>query len=206
MDKLYKKALNLEYFTVGYNVLEAFFSMLFGAEAGSIALIGFGLDSIVESLSGIILIWRLRKHNVAPEEEEITSEKKAIRFVAVTFFLLGAYVLYESAKKLIFAEVPAPSLPGIAIAILSIIIMPILSLRKRNLGMKIGSRALVADSKETLACAFLSVPLLLGLTMNYFFGFWQADPLVGLIVVGFLVKEARELWEEANDGKERETK
>lgn len=203
MDKLYKKALNLEYFTVGYNVLEAFFSMLFGAEAGSIALIGFGLDSIVESLSGLILIWRLSKHDVAPEEEA-ASEKKAIRFVAVTFLLLGAYVLYESAKKLIFVEIPSPSLPGMVIAVLSIIIMPILSIRKRDLGMKIGSRALVADSKETLACAFLSVPLLLGLAMNYLFGFWQADPLVGLIVVGFLIKEARELWEEADDGDETE--
>lgn len=200
MDPLYKKALNLEYFTVGYNILEAFFSMLFGAEAGSIALIGFGLDSIVESLSGLILIWRLRKHEVATEEEELTSEKKAIKFVAITFFLLGIYVLYESAKKLAFAEIPEPSLPGMAIAVLSIIIMPLLSIKKRNLGLKINSKALVADSKETLACAFLSVPLLIGLAANYFFGFWQADPIVGLIVVVFLIKEGLELWEEASEG------
>ena len=110
-DKLYKKALNLEYFTVGYNVLEGFFSIFFGAHSGSIALIGFGLDSIVESLSGLILIWRLSKHEVCSEDEERTSENKAIKFVAATFFLLGAYVLYESAKKLIFIEIPEPSLP-----------------------------------------------------------------------------------------------
>ena len=201
-DRLYKKALNLEYFTVGYNVLEAILSIFFGANAGSIALIGFGLDSIVESLSGLILIWRLRKHEVCSEDEERTSENKAIKFVAATFFLLGAYVLYESAKNLIFVEIPAPSLPGIVIAILSVIIMPVLSFKKRELGKKINSRALVADSKETLTCAFLSVPLLLGLASNYFFGFWQADPLVGLIVVLFLFREGREWWEEANESEE----
>ncbi len=198
-DKLYKKALNLEYFTVGYNVLEALFSIFFGASAGSIALVGFGLDSIVESLSGLILIWRLQKHNLCSESEEIESEKKAIKLVAVTFFLLAAYVLYESAKKLILTEIPETSLPGIIIAIFSIVIMPVLSFKKRNLGIEINSKALVADSKETLVCAFLSVSLLLGLTMNYLFGFWQADTLVGLIVVVFLIREGQESWEEANE-------
>lgn len=201
-DRLFKKALNLEYFTVGYNVLEAIFSIFFGANAGSIALIGFGLDSIVESLSGIILILRLRKHEACSEDEERTSENKAIKFVAVTFFLLGAYVLYESVKKLIFVEIPLPSLPGIVIAILSVIVMPVLSFKKRDLGMKINSRALIADSEETLTCAFLSVPLLIGLVSNYFFGFWQADPLAGLIVMVFLIREGREWWEEANEGEE----
>jgi divalent metal cation (Fe/Co/Zn/Cd) transporter len=201
-DKLYKKALNLEYFTVGYNVLEGFFSIFFGDHAGSIALIGFGLDSIVESLSGLILIWRLNKHEVCSEDEERTSENKALKFVAATFFLLGAYVLYESAKKLIFIEIPEPSLPGIIIASLSVIVMPILSFRKRDLGMKINSKALVADSEETLTCAFLSVPLLLGLTTNYFFGFWQADSLVGLIIVAFLIREGREWWEESKNSEE----
>lgn len=201
-DKLYKEALNLEYFTVGYNVLEAFLSIFFGASAGSIALVGFGLDSIVESLSGLILIWRLQKHNVYSENEEIASEKRAIKLVAATFFILAAYVLYESVKKLIFIEVPETSLAGIVIAVFSIVIMPVLSFKKRNLGIKINSKALVADSKETLVCAFLSVSLLLGLTMNYFFGFWQADPMVGLIVVAFLIKEGRESWEEANENEE----
>lgn len=122
--------------------------------------------------------------------------------MAVTFFLLGAYVLYESVRKLIFVEIPAPSLPGIIIAILSVIVMPVLSFKKRDLGVKINSRALVADSKETLICAFLSVPLLIGLATNCFLGFWQADPLVGLIVVMFLIKEGREWWEEANEGED----
>lgn len=202
-DKLYKEALSLEYFTVGYNVIEALLSIFFGASAGSIALVGFGLDSIVESLSGLILIWRLQKHNIYSENEEMASEKKAIKLVAVTFFILAAYVLYESVKKLIFIEIPETSLAGIVIAVFSIVIMPVLSFKKRNLGIKINSKALVADSKETLVCAFLSVSLLLGLTMNYLFGFWQADPLVGLIVVVFLIREGRESWEEANENEEK---
>jgi divalent metal cation (Fe/Co/Zn/Cd) transporter len=191
-DKLYKKALNLEYFTVVYNVLEALLSIFFGASAGSIALVGFGLDSIVESLSGLVLIWRLRKHSIYSEKEEMESEKKAIKLVAITFFLLAAYVLYESAKKLILTEIPKTSLPGIIISIFSIVIMPVLSFKKHNLGIKINSKALVADSKETLVCAFLSMSLLLGLTMNYLFGFWQADTLEGLIVVVFFIRKGQE--------------
>lgn len=111
-------------------------------------------------------------------------------------------MLYESVKKLIFRENPEPSLPEIVLAILSVIIMPVLSFKKRELGKQINSGALVADSKETLICAFLSVPLLLGLTTNYFFGFWQADPLVGLIVVVFMIREGREWLEESNGSEE----
>ncbi len=204
MDKLYRDALRLEYFTVGYNILEAAASIFFGSAANSIALVGFGLDSIVESLSGLILIWRLRQHERVSPAEEKSIEKKAMKFVGMTFFLLGIYVLYESLSKLIFAEVSEPSLPGIIIAILSIIIMPLLSFRKRKLGEKMGSRALVADSEETLACAILSVPLLLGLLANYLFGFWQADPLVGIIIVIFLFREGLEWWRESEEDEEDE--
>jgi divalent metal cation (Fe/Co/Zn/Cd) transporter len=199
MDRLYRKALNLEYFTVAYNVLEAVASIFFGGIASSIALIGFGLDSIVESLSGLVMVWRLRKHGDVSEEEEERVEKRAMRFVAVTFFVLGAYVLVESGRKLIFRDVPDPSLPGIVIAILSLLVMPLLARAKIRVGGQIGSRALVADAKETLSCAFLSVALLLGLGANYLFGFWQADPLAGLVIVIFLFREGREVWEEAGE-------
>jgi divalent metal cation (Fe/Co/Zn/Cd) transporter len=195
-DEMYSQALRLEYFTVGYNILEALASILFGTAAGSIALIGFGLDSIVESLSGLILIWRLRQHKPENAGNEAKIEKKAIRFVSLTFFLLALYVLYESLQKLILAEVPQSSLPGIVIASLSMIIMPVLWYKKRELGRTIGSRALIADSEETLACAFLSLPLLLGLLANYLFGFWQADPITGLIIVVFLIREGLEWWRE----------
>ena len=203
-DRLYRKGLYLEYFTVLYNVLEAIVSIIFGSIAGSIALIGFGLDSIVESLSGLILIWRLRQHGrISPEEEE-KIERRATKFVAVTFFLLGAYVLYESIEKLATAEVPETSLPGIIIAIASLIVMPLLAWQKYKTGKQIESMALVADSKETWACAFLSVALLLGLGLNYLFGVWQADPVVGLIIVAFLFREGWESWRECSNVEEVE--
>jgi divalent metal cation (Fe/Co/Zn/Cd) transporter len=187
--KLYKKALSLSYFTVGYNISEGVVSIAAGLLADSIALIGFGLDSFVESLSGSVMIWRLRKHGKISEEEEEKVEKKAVRFVAYTFFILGAYVLYESVEKLYLHETPNPSLLGIFIALISIIVMPILFYLKYRTGKSMGSKSLVADSKETLACIFLSGALLIGLGLNYLHGFWQADPIVGLVVVIYLGKE-----------------
>jgi len=197
LDRLYKKGLHLEYFTVGYNIIEAVASIVFGGIANSIALVGFGLDSIVESLSGVVLIWRLRQHKKITEDEEEKIEKKAMRFVAITFFILGFYVLFQSIKKLATKEVPEPSLPGIIIASVSLIVMPILFFQKYKVGKKINSRALVADSKETLACSFLSLALLLGLGLNYLWGLWQADPIVGMIIVLFLFREGWEGWRES---------
>jgi cation diffusion facilitator family transporter len=188
-SELHKKALFLSYFTVGYNILEGVVSILAGVLAGSIALVGFGLDSFVESLSGGVMIWRFTQHGKISEEEEERIEKKAVKLVGYTFFILGAYVLYESVKKLYFREIPDPSLLGIIIAIISLIVMPVLFLMKYRTGKAIGSRSLVADSKETLACMFLSGALLIGLGLNYLFRLWQADPIAGLVIVGFLFKE-----------------
>ena len=199
VDRLYKRGLRLEYFTVGYNALEAVASIVFGGIAGSIALIGFGLDSIVESLSGLVLIWRLRQHGKISREAEERIEKRAVRFVAVTFFVLGIYILFESIKKLVLAEAPDSSVPGMLIAVASLIVMPLLTWQKYRTGREIDSRALVADSKETLACAFLSMALLVGLGANYLFGFWQADPIVGLIIVIFLFREGLEGWKESGE-------
>jgi len=192
--KLYKKGLWLEYFTVGYNVLEGLISIGSGIIAGSIALIGFGLDSFIESLSGGILIWRLKNHS-DDKEKENKLEQRAVKFVAYSFFILAVYVTYEAIKKLYFREMPEGSLVGIAIATLSIIIMPILAKQKRLTGEQINSRALIADSRETIACTFLSLALLAGLLLNYFFGWWWADPIASLVIVGFLVKEGREFLE-----------
>jgi len=193
-DRNWRTALHLEYFTVIYNIFEAAASIFSGMAAGSIALVGFGLDSIVESLSGLILIWRLGRHDrVSPDEEE-RIERTAQRLVALSFFLLGAYVLYESAGRLIAGEIAEPSVIGIIIAVLSIIIMPVLAWQKRKTGTAIGSRALLADAKETIACGYLSVALLAGLLANYLFGFWQADPLAGFVIVIFLFREGYEGW------------
>lgn len=194
MDRrLYKRALRLEYLTVGYNVVEGIVSIAAGWLAGSIALTGFGLDSGVESLSGVVLIWRLKKHGRVPEDEEENAEAAAVRFVGYSFLLLGLYVLYESAKKLLLLEHPEPTLLGIVIAALSMITMPVLSYLKLKTARELGSRSLEADSKETLVCALLSVALLLGLGLNYTVGLWWADPAAALVIVAFLFKEGLEL-------------
>jgi len=186
---LRKRALALSYFTVGYNVVECVLALVAGSLAGSIALVGFGLDSLVESLSGGVMIWRFVRHETMSAAEEERLERRAVKFVGYTFFILGAYVLYESVEKLIFQEAPAPSLLGIAIALASMIVMPGLFALKYRTGKSLGSASLMADSKQTLACAMLSVALLLGLGLNYWFGIWQADPVIGLVIVALLIRE-----------------
>jgi len=199
MKALYRKGLLLEYFTVAYNTAEAVLAIVFGKIANSIALIGFGLDSIMESLSGIVLIWRLHKHGKISEEEEEKVERKAMKFVAATFFILGGYVLFQSLGKLITKDIPDTSLPGIILAFVSIIVMPFLGFKKMKVGQQIKSQALIADAKETFACALLSIALLLGLSLNYTLGLWQADAVAGLVIVIFLFRERRESWIEATN-------
>ena len=189
---LYKRALGLAYFTVFYNVVEGTVSVLAGSLAGSIALVGFGLDSFIESLSGCVLVWRLRKHGRTSADQEERIEARAVRLVGITFFILAADVGYESAKKLVLREAAAPSLLGIIIAAVSIAVMTPLFYAKYHTGRALGSRSVVADSRETLACMFLSVVLLLGVGANYLFAAWWADPLAGLVIALYL---AREGWE-----------
>jgi divalent metal cation (Fe/Co/Zn/Cd) transporter len=191
-DHLHKRALLLSYITVGYNILEGIISIAAGVGAGSIALIGFGLDSFIESFSGGVMIWRFRHLDTLSREEEERVEKKAIKLVGYSFFILAAYIFFESTKKLIVHEIPEPSLLGIIIAFVSIIIMPLLFYLKFRTGKEVKSKSLVADSKQTLACTFMSLALLLGLGLNYLIGFWQADPIVGFIIVAFLMREGYE--------------
>jgi len=181
--RYYSQALYLSYFTVGYNFIEGFVSVLVGVSSGSTALVGFGLDSFVESLSGCVMIWRFSK------AEHERRESMAIKIVAYTFFVFSIYILYDSLKKLYLSEIANPSLIGIIIAIISIIVMPILYYLKNKVGKSIGSSSLVADSKQTLACLFLSVALLVGLGLNYLFAIWWADPIVGLFIFAYLIKE-----------------
>jgi cation diffusion facilitator family transporter len=195
-ETLHKKALWLSYLTVVYNILEGLISILAGWLAGSIALLGFGLDSLVESFSGGVMIWRFRHHANLTEEEEERLEKKAIRLVGYTFFILAAYVLYESVKKLLFQEVPAPSLLGIIVAVVSLIVMPGLFYIKYQTGKSLGSASLMADSRQTLACAMLSLALFIGLGLNYLYGIWQADPIIGLLIATVLVREGYEALKE----------
>lgn len=195
----HQKGLMAEYFTVAWNVVEGVVAIAAGVIAGSIALVGFGLDSYIEVASGLVLIWRLRKHGFSDEEEEEAADKRAVFFVGITFFLLTLYVIYESVKKLLFQERPEESLIGIALVIVSLIVMPFLALYKKKIAAEINSRALRADALETLACSYLSLTLLLGLGANALFGWWWADPVAALAMVYFLVKEGteaiREGWE-----------
>lgn len=193
---LHRKALYLSVFTVGYNMVEGIVSVIAGLLAGSIALTGFGLDSFVESLSGGVMIWRFEKHGKISEEDEERVEAKAARLVGYTFFVLGAYVLFESLKKIIYREIPEPSLLGIIIAIVSLVVMPLLFFMKYGIGKSMGSRSMVADSKQTLACCYMSVALLAGLGLNYLFSIWWADPAAGLVIVMFLVREGYETLRE----------
>ncbi len=192
-SKLYKRALLLSYLSIGYNIIEFIASIIAGVLSNSIALIGFGLDSLVESLSAGIMIWRFKKHGTISEQEEERIEKRAEKLVGYSFLILAVYILYGSIDKLVGNEIPEPSLLGIIIAIASITIMPLLYYMKFNTGKAINSKSLIADSKETLACTFLSIALLLGLGANYLFGFWQADPIVGFVIVLFLIREGIEI-------------
>jgi len=195
----HQKGLIAEYFTVGWNVIEGLVAIAAGITAGSIALVGFGLDSYVEVASGLVLIWRLRKHGFGDEQEE-AAEKKAVLFVGATFLLLALYVTYESGKKLLFHEHPDESIVGIILAIVSLIVMPILAFYKKKIASEINSRALRADALETLACSYLSLTLIVGLGANALFGWWWADPLAALAMVYFLVREGWEAIEEGREG------
>jgi len=174
----------LEYFTIGWNSLEAIIAITFGILAGSVALIGFGVDSVIESSSGAILLWRL----LAGEERE----RLALRLVGTTLLVLAAYVAFDAVKSLIFQEHPDESYVGIALAAVSLIVMPILAKEKRKVAVKLNSRAMQADSRQPDICAYLSAILLGGLLLNALFGWWWADPLAALIMIPIIVKEGVE--------------
>lgn len=198
-EKLHGRALRLSYFTVGYNVLEGVASIATGALAGSVALVGFGLDSFIESVSGGVMIWRFSQRGLT-EEKERKVEAKAVKLVGCSFFVLAAYILFEAAKKLLQREVPRPSLLGIIIAVASLAVMPALFVAKQRTGRKLGSHSLVADSKQTLACTLMSAALLLGLLANRLYGLWQADPVVGGLIGIWLVREGIETLQRSRLG------
>ena len=201
-EELYRRGLRLEYFTVGYNLLEAAASITAGKLAGSVSLIGFGMDSIVESLSGVVMIWRLSVHDRIEKGAEEKLERRVKRIIGLTFVVLALYVLFESIRKIVLQEMPDPSFFGIAIAASSLIVMPILARMKHTTGKALGLGSLVADAKETIVCSFLSFALLTGLVVRIVFGFGLADPIVGFLIVLYLLKEGFELVFERNGSDE----
>src|SRR5712691_3734976 len=187
---LIKRGRRLEYFTIAYNSLEGLIAVIAGLMAGSIALVGFGFDSLIEVTSGSALLWRL--HLDADESRRERVEAVTLRIVGVCFLLLAAYVSYDSIKSLIWREQPHESIPGIILAIASLIVMPLLARSKRQVARGIRSGALIADSKQTELCTHLSAILLAGLLLNALVGWWWADPVAALIMVPIIVKEGIE--------------
>jgi len=177
----------LEYFTLGWNLTEAAVAIGAGLFAGSIALIGFGIDSLIESLSGGILLWRLQSTNTDESREQL-----AHKLVGISFFLLALYVAFEAGKSLLRHEQPDTSVVGIVLSIVSLIVMPLLARAKRRVAAKIDSRALYADSRQTDICAYLSAILLGGLLLNALVGWWWADPLAALCMLPLIFREGME--------------
>lgn len=197
-SQLLGRALHLAYFTVVWNVVEGIVAIWAAIAAGSDALFGFGLDSGVESLSGLVLIWRLNVERWNADRAE-KAEERALRLIGLTFFVLAAWVGYDSITSLLNAEQPDVSIVGMVITALSIVVMPILAARKQRVGVAMDSRAVLADSAETWACVYLSGVVLAGLGLNALFGWWWADPAAALGVVVFLVKEGWESFSEEDD-------
>lgn len=174
--------------SVSYNLVEAVIAIWAGLVAGSIALVGFGLDSVVEVSSGLIILWQFR--HALPE----TRERLALRLMAVAFFALGAYVAFESVRALATGHQSDPSPVGIGLAMASLLIMPFLSWAQRRTGRSLGSNAVVADSNQTLLCTYLSAVLLGGLLLNATLGWFWADPIAGLVIAAVAVREGLEAW------------
>ncbi len=181
-----QRGLRLEYITLSYNVIEAVVSITAGLIAGSIALVGFGVDAVIESISGAVMLWRLKMDDHHRREE---FEQRALRLIGYSFLLLAAYVGYEAAEKLWNREAPERSIPGIVLACCSLAIMPILARKKRAVSCQIGSGAMAADAKQTLLCSYLSAILLGGLLLNATLGWWWADPVAGLIMTPIIARE-----------------
>ena len=180
----------LEYFTIAWNALEGLVAVVAGAMAGSISLVGFGIDSFIEVTSGSVLLWRMSVDAEVHRRE--LNERRALRIVGVCFLLLAAYIAYESALDLWSRRAPEHSIPGIVLACVSLVVMPLLSRAKRKVGTALGSAAMHADAKQTEFCTYLSAILLAGLLLNALFGLWWADPVAALIMVPIIAKEGIE--------------
>jgi divalent metal cation (Fe/Co/Zn/Cd) transporter len=180
----------LEYFTIAWNALEGLVAVVAGAIVGSISLVGFGIDSFIEVTSGSVLLWRMSVDAEVQRRE--LNERRALRVVGVCFLLLATYITYESVLDLWSRRAHEHSIPGIVLACVSLVVMPLLSRAKRKVGHALGSAAMHADAKQTEFCTYLSAILLAGLLLNVFFGLWWADPVAALIMVPIIAKEGIE--------------
>jgi divalent metal cation (Fe/Co/Zn/Cd) transporter len=180
----------LEYFTIAWNTLEGAVAVISGLVAGSISLVGFGIDSFIEVTSGAALLWRMSVDADVHRREQ--NERLALRIVGLCFVALAAYITYESIVGLTRRQVPEHSVPGIVLACVSLLVMPLLSRAKRKVATALGSAAMHADAKQTDFCVYLSAILLGGLLLNTLFGLWWADPVAALIMAPIIAKEGFE--------------
>lgn len=185
---LLRRAHWLAVFTVVWNLAEGVIAMIGASTAGSRALVGFGFDSFVESISAAIVIWRLRAEQRDPDRSAQV-EQRALVAIGAAFFLLAAVVAFEALRSLVGSHEPDASAIGIALTAVSLAVMPVLARAKRRVGRELESRSVEADSQQTVACVYLSAVVLVGLLLNALFGWWWADPVVALGVAGFLARE-----------------
>lgn len=190
---LVRRGVVLAWFTIAWNSVEGIAGIVAGIAAGSIALVGFGVDSYVEVFAGSVILWRLAKERHGRRLSD-AAEARAVRLIAVTFLVLAAGVGIESVRKLLTGAEPDESLFGIGLAAVSLVVMPLLARAKRRVGEELGSRAVTADATETALCVWLSAILLAGLGLHALFGWWWADPLAGLGIVYLAGREGIEHW------------
>ena len=188
-QQVLRRGRRLEYVTVGWNSLEAFASIVAGIFAGSIALVGFGLDSVIETSSGAAMLWRLHHRQERTADSRERAERITLRVIGWSFLALALYVAADAGHSLWSREAPSESIPGIVIAVLSLIVMPFLARAKRKVAGALNSQALHADSRQTDLCAYLSAILLGGLVLNAALGWWWADPVAGIIMVPIIARE-----------------
>jgi divalent metal cation (Fe/Co/Zn/Cd) transporter len=189
--RLVKRAKLLAWLGVGWHGIEAAIAVGAGILAGSIALVGFGADSLIEAVAGFVLLWRFAASRAASE----SAERRAQKLIALSFYLLAAYIGIESVRSLLTAERPDPSWVGIGLSVVTLLTMPPLAIAKARTGEKLGSSATKSEGQQNMLCAYLSAALLIGLGANAFFGLWWADPITALLIAGVAVKEGRESWQ-----------
>lgn len=189
-NTLARRGRQLEYFTIAWNMVEGLVAVLAGLAAGSVSLVGFGIDSFIEVTSGATLLWRMSVD--ADATRRARNERLALRVVGVCFIVLAAYIAYESIRDLVRHEAPEHSIPGIVLACVSLVVMPLLARAKWRVGTALGSIAMHADAKQTDFCVYLSAILLCGLLLNALFGMWWTDPVAALVMVPIIAKEGIE--------------
>jgi len=188
--RLARRARGLAWLGLGWHIVEAAVAIAAGVVAGSVALVGFGADSLIEAVAGIVVIWLMAESR----SSSAAAERRAQQLIAATFGLLAAYIAVESLRDFVAGNHPQASWVGVALSVVTLATMPPLARAKRRVGEQLGSAATASESRQTLLCAYLSAALLAGLLANAVLGWWWADPIAALVIGGVAAREGREAW------------